>query len=79
MCLIVGTILKTPFDIHQAAVDYFQSFLAASSSRVLADLSWLIFPIINAKENRALNKEVMDALFSIPINSSPGSDGFGFS
>ncbi|KAG6702808.1 hypothetical protein I3842_07G054300 [Carya illinoinensis] len=82
MHLSDGTSLHTPLDIHQAAVDYFDQFLGHNYSCVLPNLSELISPIVSNKDNLAIGRapsleEIKDALFTIPIDSSPGPDGFG--
>ncbi|KAF5461902.1 hypothetical protein F2P56_017962 [Juglans regia] len=82
MCLSNGTVLSTPFEVHKATVDYFQDLLGQSSTSVLPDLNDLISPIITNEENLAIGRvptieDVKDALFTIPIESSPEPDGFG--
>ncbi|KAG2721076.1 hypothetical protein I3760_02G064700 [Carya illinoinensis] len=77
-----GTCLNSPEDIHSGAVDYFSSFLQARASRVLPDLSHLVQNSIFEEENANLLQfpsiqEVKEAMFSIPVDSSPGPDGFG--
>ncbi|KAG6671754.1 hypothetical protein I3842_16G020500 [Carya illinoinensis] len=82
MCLSDGTVLESPSNIHQAAVDYFTQFLGAERNSLLPTLSDLISPVITPDENLDICKaptleEMKDALFSIPIESSPGPDDFG--
>ncbi|XP_040998178.1 uncharacterized protein LOC121244222 [Juglans microcarpa x Juglans regia] len=67
-----GTMLTSPKQIHVSVVDYFHEFL---------DLSGLIDIVITEEDNRALcrvpsSQEVYDALWSIPVDSCPGPDGF---
>ncbi|XP_042973127.1 uncharacterized protein LOC122304933 [Carya illinoinensis] len=54
MCLIDGTHLKTPFDVHQAVVEYFHHFLSESSSGELPNLGDLIPLMISDDENLML-------------------------
>ncbi|KAF5452775.1 hypothetical protein F2P56_027742 [Juglans regia] len=82
MCLVDGTRINSPTNIHQAAVEYFQDFLGQHSNCELPNLNHLISPVISEEENSMLCKDpslddIKDALFSIPIDSSPGPDGFG--
>ncbi|KAF5478473.1 hypothetical protein F2P56_005031 [Juglans regia] len=82
MRLVDGSCLNTPYDIHNAAVDYFKNFLGVGGTRELPNLSDLISHVITEDENLALCRapsleDIKDALFSIPIDSSPGPDGFG--
>ncbi|XP_042987198.1 uncharacterized protein LOC122315388 [Carya illinoinensis] len=84
MCLSNGTTLNTHLDIYQAAIDYFHQFLGYNSSRVLPNLSKLISPTISNEDNLAIGRaptleEIKDALFTIPIDSSPMPDDFGSS
>ncbi|XP_035545570.1 uncharacterized protein LOC118348292 [Juglans regia] len=78
-----GVELNSPEEIHNGAIEYFADFLKnTNQSRVLPDLSDLISPVINVEDCTCLCRtpsldEVKEALSSIPINSSPGSDGFG--
>ncbi|XP_042969076.1 uncharacterized protein LOC122301760 [Carya illinoinensis] len=53
--------------MEKGAVDYFNLFLQARARRELPDLSYLLPSI----------QEVKVAMFSIPVDSSPGPDGFG--
>ncbi|KAF5451149.1 hypothetical protein F2P56_031438, partial [Juglans regia] len=82
MFLVDGTHINSPVKIHQAAVDYFNEFLGHHNSCDMPDLNHLISPVISNEENLMLCKDpsiedIKDALFSIPIDSSPGPDGFG--
>ncbi|XP_042950383.1 uncharacterized protein LOC122282502 [Carya illinoinensis] len=82
MSLSNGTTLKTPQDIHDGAVKYFMDFLGESNSVVLPDLGDLVSNVISEEDNLRLcslptEEEVKQAVFSIPIESSPGPDGFG--
>ncbi|XP_042958079.1 uncharacterized protein LOC122293609 [Carya illinoinensis] len=77
-----GTCLNSPEDIHSSAVDYFSSFLQACAPRDLPDLSNLVQNSILEEDNANLLQlpsiqEVKEAMFSIPVDSSPGPDGFG--
>ncbi|KAF5468656.1 hypothetical protein F2P56_012795 [Juglans regia] len=82
MQLSDGRVLSSPEDIHDAAVVYFQELLQSHPSRVLPDLSTLIQADVVGEENHLMccipsEKEIKDALFSIPTASSPGPDSFG--
>ncbi|KAF5447204.1 hypothetical protein F2P56_032773 [Juglans regia] len=82
MSMSDGRVLQSPLDIHKAAVDHFQEFLGQNSSHAFSNLSDLISPIITNEDNLTIGRdpsieEVKDALFSIPIDSSLGPDGFG--
>lgn len=57
-------------------------FLEAMSSQVVPNLSSLIVPEVSAQENQVIMQppsieEVKEVMFSIPIDSSLGPDGFG--
>ncbi|XP_035541522.1 uncharacterized protein LOC118344586 [Juglans regia] len=76
-----GTFLNNPLDIHKAAVVYFQQFLSESSDCDCPILGDLISPVISEEDNLMLCRtpsfdDIKEALFSIPIDSSPGPDGF---
>ncbi|XP_042964017.1 uncharacterized protein LOC122298309 [Carya illinoinensis] len=82
MVLADGTHLNNPLEIHKAAVDHFNQFLSENSIRDFPSLQDLISPVITTDENMRLCitpsiDDIKDALFSIPIDSSPGLDGFG--
>ncbi|XP_035544570.1 uncharacterized protein LOC108988642 [Juglans regia] len=82
MFLVDGTHINSPVKIHQAAVDYFKEFLGHHNSCDMSDLNHLISPVISNEENLMLCKDhsiddIKDALFSIPIDSSSGPNGFG--
>ncbi|XP_042962498.1 uncharacterized protein LOC122296772 [Carya illinoinensis] len=82
MSLTNGTMLKTPQEIHDGAVKYFMDFLGQSTSVVLSDLGELVSNVISDEDNLRLcslptKEEVKQVVFSIPIESSPGPDGFG--
>ncbi|XP_042988645.1 uncharacterized protein LOC122316177 [Carya illinoinensis] len=84
MNLADGTSLSTPFDIHQAAVDFFKNISGQNNTRSLPNLDDLISPVISDADNFNLCispslEDIKIALFSIPIDSSPGPDGFGSS
>ncbi|XP_042965908.1 uncharacterized protein LOC122299590 [Carya illinoinensis] len=77
-----GSHLTTPESIHSGAVDFFSTFLQARPHRDLPDLSTYVHITILEEENDSLLKfpsiqEVKEAMFSIPVDSSPGPDGFG--
>ncbi|XP_042942688.1 uncharacterized protein LOC122276858 [Carya illinoinensis] len=77
-----GMCLDSPEAIHSGAVDYFNLFLKAQVRRELPDLSYLVQNSILEEENDNLLQlpsiqEVKEAMFSIPVDSSPGPDGFG--
>lgn len=80
MCLADGTMLHSLLNIHKAVVEYFQQFLGDSRRIDLTDLSDLIALVISTQDNLSLCKdplfeEIKDALFTIPIDSSPGPNG----
>ncbi|KAF5475839.1 hypothetical protein F2P56_007603 [Juglans regia] len=83
MSLQDGSVLSTLEDIHNGAVQYFQSFLSETgSSCVLPDFSSLVQPIVSELENEGLcslpsAQEILEALDSIPMDSSPSPYGFG--
>ncbi|XP_035547420.1 uncharacterized protein LOC118348934 [Juglans regia] len=77
-----GTILESPEQVHNGALNYSQQFLSTHSNVEQVDLSSLIQCSISEDNNVALSRapsevEIYDALKSIPKESSPGSDGFG--
>ena len=78
-----GLEFNSPEAIHLGAVDYFSDFLQRSNPvREVPDLSSLISSVINDEDCVRLCGipslvEVKEALSTIPINSSPGPDGFG--
>lgn len=82
MKLANGSVLYSPKEVHDGAISFFQSFLEASDRRALPSMEYLVQQVILQEENERLcsvpnSKEVFDALFSIPIDNSPGPDGFG--
>ncbi|XP_040998207.1 uncharacterized protein LOC121244260 [Juglans microcarpa x Juglans regia] len=82
MSLLNGTTLKSPLEVHDGAVQYFMDFLGQSSTVLLPNLSDLVDMVISEADNSKLcslptEEEVKQAVFSIPIESSPGPDGFG--
>ncbi|KAF5470850.1 hypothetical protein F2P56_011338, partial [Juglans regia] len=82
MRLSNGLLLKSPHELHDGAVHYFREFLGQSTSVVLPDLGDYVSNVISEDENLRLGsvpteEEVKQAVFSIPIESSPGPDGFG--
>ncbi|XP_042944790.1 uncharacterized protein LOC122278671 [Carya illinoinensis] len=77
-----GSHLTTPESIHSGAVDFLRSFLQVRPHRDLPDLSTYVQTTLLEEKNDSLLKlpsilEVKEAIFSIPIDSSPGPDGFG--
>ncbi|XP_040999420.1 uncharacterized protein LOC121245211 [Juglans microcarpa x Juglans regia] len=78
-----GMEFNSPEEIHLGAVDYFSEFLQRSNpAREVPDLTRLISSVINEGDCVQLCGipslvEVKEALSSIPINSSPGPNGFG--
>ncbi|KAF5459762.1 hypothetical protein F2P56_019682, partial [Juglans regia] len=82
MKLSDGRVLNSPEDIHEAACGYFEDFLKAKATSSVPDLVGLISEEVSEEENNFFGSipsvgEVKDALFSIPVDSSPGPDGFG--
>ncbi|XP_035542978.1 uncharacterized protein LOC118346079, partial [Juglans regia] len=82
MKLSDGRVLNSPEDIHEAACVYFEDFLKAKATSSVPDLVGLISEEVSEEENQFFGSipsvgEVKDALFSIPMDSSPGPDGFG--
>ncbi|KAF5447225.1 hypothetical protein F2P56_032793 [Juglans regia] len=82
MKLSDGRVLNSPEDIHEAACVYFEDFLKAKATSSVPDLVGLISEEVSEEENQFFGSipsvgEVKDALFSIPVDSSPGPDGFG--
>ncbi|XP_042973032.1 uncharacterized protein LOC122304830 [Carya illinoinensis] len=77
-----GRWLKSSEEIHEEAVQYFSHFLAHKQVGVLPDLSNLVQTVVIEEDNERLCQlpsiqDVRDAVFSIPINSSPRPNGFG--
>ncbi|KAF5454407.1 hypothetical protein F2P56_024075 [Juglans regia] len=77
-----GSVLSSPKAVHNGAILYFHNFLAAGHRHPLPSLESLVQQVIQQEDNDVLcsiptSKEVYDAIVSIPIESSPGPDGFG--
>lgn len=75
-------ILKSWEDIHLHVVDFFQEFHKARPMRELPNLSELVSNDVLEHENWMLLmlpsiQEVKEAMFSNPIDSSLGQNGFG--
>ncbi|KAF5473280.1 hypothetical protein F2P56_009904 [Juglans regia] len=76
-----GIVLTSPEQIHMGAIDFFKDFLEARPCSALPDLGFLVDKVVQDEENNALSKipselEIHDALWSIPVDSCPGPDGF---
>lgn len=79
-----GSSLDSADVVHKGVVDFFQQLLSMQPIFVDEPGMNLPFPIISNAENIALGavlsmEEVKKALWSIPQDSSPGSDGFSAS
>ncbi|KAG2713795.1 hypothetical protein I3760_04G192000 [Carya illinoinensis] len=77
-----GRWLKTSEEIHEEAVLYFSNLLSHKQVGVLPDLSNLVQTVVTEEDNERLCQlpsiqDVRDVVFSIPVNSSLGLDGFG--
>ncbi|KAJ0081173.1 hypothetical protein Patl1_12355 [Pistacia atlantica] len=77
-----GTILNSPEQVHQGALNYFQDYLSNPPIIEQVDLTSLIQNSIAEENNVALalapaEAEILAALKSIPRESSPGLNGFG--
>ncbi|XP_042972740.1 uncharacterized protein LOC122304535 [Carya illinoinensis] len=77
-----GTAFNTPEAIHEGAVQYFQEFLSHKAEGEPPYLSSFIDQAITEDENKNIYKrpsmeEIWQAINSIPVESSPGPDGFG--
>ncbi|KAG2692695.1 hypothetical protein I3760_08G064400 [Carya illinoinensis] len=77
-----GTWLKSPEEVHKGAVEYFTKFLVHNQVEEVPNLVGLIQPSITDEENNMLGllpsiQNVKKASFAIPVDSSPGLDGFG--
>ncbi|XP_042954746.1 uncharacterized protein LOC122291174 [Carya illinoinensis] len=74
--------LRSPEEVHEGAVDFFKNFLAESHLSPAPDLTSLVEPVVSPAENLNILElpsiqEIKDVVFSIPIESSSGPDGFG--
>ncbi|XP_042958002.1 uncharacterized protein LOC122293490 [Carya illinoinensis] len=82
MTKLDGTSINTPEAIHEGAVQYYQEFLSHKTEGELPDLSPFIDQVSTEDENKSIYKrssmgEIRQAIYSIPVESSPGPDGFG--
>lgn len=78
-----GQILENAKDVHFEASKYFQEFLTMPTEVEYGDLLALIDKSIFEEDNSMLClepsvEEVKEAIFSIPKQSSLGTDAFGF-
>ncbi|XP_040994368.1 uncharacterized protein LOC121240914 [Juglans microcarpa x Juglans regia] len=81
MTLEDGRRLSSPEAVHEEAVRYFSCFMEARNSSSYPDLSLWVHKEISDSEHRRLYElssiqDIKETMFSIPIDSSPGSDGF---
>ncbi|XP_040996160.1 uncharacterized protein LOC121242351 [Juglans microcarpa x Juglans regia] len=81
MVLKDGTVLSSSEEVHDAAVHFYQDLLTKSSIEYEASSMELLLLLVSIQENEGLCailsiEEVKSALWSIPSNSSLGSDGF---
>ncbi|KAF5476984.1 hypothetical protein F2P56_003666 [Juglans regia] len=70
--------------VYKGAVQYFQRLLDLKCEGGLLDLSLFVDNVITEGENKEITKcpivkDIRQALFSIPVESSLGPDGFGSS
>lgn len=77
-----GTSLDTSTDIHEGVVQYLQEFLGHKNEGELLDLRLFIDQVVTEEENKSIYarpsiEEIWRAILSIPVESSPGPDGFG--
>ncbi|XP_022880831.1 uncharacterized protein LOC111398107 [Olea europaea var. sylvestris] len=84
MMLENRTQLSSPQQIHMEAVRYFRNFLTEEHVGAVPNLSSLIDDTLTDEEGQYLcampiENEVKEAVFVIPMDSSPGPDGFGSS
>ncbi|XP_042944788.1 uncharacterized protein LOC122278670 [Carya illinoinensis] len=82
MHLADGNILTSPEQIHNGAVEYFKNFLEALLSGDMPNLEGLVDKMVTEPDNADLcrvpsQQEIKEAVFSIPVDSSPGPDRFG--
>lgn len=73
--------LKSPKEIHFGAIEYFQNFLVVSPSLTVPDLSYMVNKVVSSSNNWQILElssiqEIKAAVFSIPIDSILGPDGF---
>ncbi|GLT55397.1 hypothetical protein SLA2020_285220 [Shorea laevis] len=76
-----GRMLSMPEEIHNEVVVHFADFLSRRASALVISLSDMIREEVRESKNLNLcrkpaEQEIKDVLFDIPINSSPGLDGF---
>ncbi|XP_022893966.1 uncharacterized protein LOC111408437 [Olea europaea var. sylvestris] len=84
MVLEDGLALHSADEVHEGAIQFFQSLLSVSPVNVVDSEMELLQPVIVATDNVSLCKmpgleEVKEALWSTPSDSSPGPDGFSAS
>ncbi|XP_042980144.1 uncharacterized protein LOC122310314 [Carya illinoinensis] len=82
MQLADGNFLTSPKQIHNGAVDYFKNFLEARIMGDMPNLEGLVDKVVTESDNEELcrvpsQQEIKEAVFSIPVDSSPGPDGYG--
>ncbi|KAK1575277.1 hypothetical protein Q3G72_004017 [Acer saccharum] len=83
MVLDDGTILNNAEEVHLGAAQYFRKFLTTSVDVEQGNLASILDHVITEDDNNMLclepsEMEVKEAMASIPRQSSPGPDGFGF-
>lgn len=84
MTLEDGRTLESGAQVIEEAVSFFQEMLSASPTVMSSDEFDLVKPVISMEENEILSvvpsmNEVKNSLWSIPVDRSPGPDGFSAS